>query len=371
MLSNGEFVMQAAAVDHYGVGMMHALNARRFAKGGSAKKAKELAKELRQAKAEANRQQQIAAQVDRLNLGETAISYLGGLSSQAALKALKKPGALRKSARKAGALSGLQNRRQAARDAAAQALADQQAAAEAAAQAAADAAAAAEDAAKREIDAQASVRDSIEQSAASYRSFAGIATTSYDTVEEAQSKLTDATQKVTDAQAKFDYAGNDRDRAAAAKELAAALHQQSTAQQNANQAGKPTTGSIRANMAGKLSRLRDFSAAVKQLKANGLNAVTLADILQMGPDQGYDFAKALLDGGLSDINDLQNQITAESASLGLTSSGINSAATTAIGQANAAAGGLNVALVPAPVTLNLDGQAIASALLTYQRQQGG
>lgn len=370
-LSNGEFVMQAAAVDHYGVGMMHALNARRFAKGGSAKKAKDLAKELAQAKHEANRQKQIAAQVERLGLGDTAISYLGGLSSQAALKALKKPGALRKSARKAGALSGLQNRRQAARDAAAQALADQQAAAEAAAQAAADAAAAAEEAARREIDAQASVRDSIEQSAASYRSFASIATTSYDTVEEAQSKLTDATQKVTDAQAKFDYAGNDRDRAAAAKELAAALHQQSTAQQNANQAGKPTTGSIRANMAGKLSRLRDFSAAVKQLKANGLNAVTLADILQMGPDQGYDFAKALLDGGLSDINDLQNQITAESASLGLTSSGINSAATTAIGQANAAAGGLNVALVPAPVTLNLDGAVVAQALLTYQRQQGG
>jgi hypothetical protein len=92
-LSNGEFVMQAAAVDHYGVGMMHALNARRFAKGGSAKKAKDLAKELAQAKHEANRQKQIAAQVDRLNLGETAISYLGGLSSQAALKALKKPGA--------------------------------------------------------------------------------------------------------------------------------------------------------------------------------------------------------------------------------------------------------------------------------------
>ena len=363
-LSNGEFVMQAAAVDHYGVGMMHALNARRFAKGGSAKKAKDLAKELAQAKHEANRQKQIAAQVERLGLGDTAISYLGGLSSQAALKALQKPGALRKAARKASALSDLQNSRQAAKDKKAQAAED-------AKQAAEDAAAAVAEAAQKEKDAQASVRDAIDQTASSYRSFASIATTSYDTVEEAQSKLTDATQKVTDTQAKFDYAGNDRDRAAAAKELADALAAQSAAQQGLNAAGKPTTSGIRANMASKLSRLRDFSSAVKQLKANGLNAVTLADILQMGPDQGYDFAKALLDGGLSDINDLQNQITAESASLGLTSSGINSAATTAIGQANAAAGGLNVALVPAPVTLNLDGQAIASALLTYQRQQGG
>jgi len=363
-LSNGEFVMQAAAVDHYGVGFMHALNARSFAGGGSAKKAKDLAKELAQAKHEANRQKQIAAQVERLGLGDTAISYLGGLSSQAALKALQKPGALRKAARKASALSDLQNSRQAAKDKKAQAAED-------AKQAAEDAAAAVAEAAQKEKDAQASVRDAIDQTASSYRSFASIATTAYDSVEEAQSKLTDATQKVTDAQSKFDLAGNDRDRAAAAKELAAALQQQSTAQQNANQAGKPTTGSIRANMAGKLSRLRDFSAAVKQLKANGLNAVTLADILQMGPDQGYDFAKALLDGGLADINDLQNQITAESASLGLTTAGVNSAASTLTGQAAAAAGGLNVSLVPAPVTLTLDGAQIAQALLTYQRQQGG
>ena len=42
-----------------------------------------------------------------------------------------------------------------------------------------------------------------------------------------------------------------------------------------------------------------------------------------------------------------------------------------VGQANAAAAGLDINLVPAPVTLNLDGYQIAQALLAYQRQTGG
>jgi hypothetical protein len=169
-------------------------------------------------------------------------------------------------------------------------------------------------------------------------------------------------------------AGHDRDRAAAARELAAAEAAATAAQTERNNVtDKPTSSSIRANMAGKLSKLKGFAAAVKQLKANGLNATTLADILSMGPDQGYDYAKALLDGGLADINDInttQGAITAESANLGLFSAGVNSAAATAAGIANAMAGGLNVSLVPAPVTLNLDGRAIATALLEYSRQSG-
>jgi hypothetical protein len=91
----------------------------------------------------------------------------------------------------------------------------------------------------------------------------------------------------------------------------------------------------------------------------------------MGPDQGYEYAKALLDGGLGDINALQDQITRESADLGLFTAGVNSASATAVGLANAAAGGLRLDLVPAPVTLQLNGREIATALLEYQRQNGG
>ncbi len=184
--------------------------------------------------------------------------------------------------------------------------------------------------------------------------------------------MTSAEDAVAAARRKFDLAGNDRDRAAAAKELAAAEANLTTAQKERNAVSdKPTSGSIRANMAGKLTKLKGFAAAVKQLKANGLNATTLADILSMGPEQGYDYAKALLDGGIGDLNALQADITATSADLGLFSAGVNSASATAVGLANAAAGGLRLDLVPAPVTLNLDGRAIATALLEYQRQNGG
>jgi hypothetical protein len=216
------------------------------------------------------------------------------------------------------------------------------------------------------------VRNAIEETAASYRSFASIATTSADDVTGAQEKLLSAQDAVTEARRKFDLAGNDRDRAQAARELAEAEKNLTTAQIARNAVSdKVTAGSIRANMGSKLTRLRDFASAVKTLKGQGLNATTLADILSMGPDQGYEYAKALLDGGLGDINSLQDQITRESASLGLFTAGVNSANATAIGQINAETGGLRVDLVPAPVTLQLNGREIATALLEYQRQNGG
>jgi hypothetical protein len=191
-------------------------------------------------------------------------------------------------------------------------------------------------------------------------------------VSEAQDKLTAANDKVTEARKKFDLAGNDRDRAAAARELAAAEQEATAAQKARNDVSdKPTTGSIRANMAGKLAKLKGFAAAVKQLKANGLNAVTLADILGMGPEQGYDYAKALLDGGLADINAVQADITATSADLGLFTAGNSNDANTAINAANLGAAGISVSLVPAPVILSLDGATIAQALIAYQRQAGG
>ena len=360
-LSNGEYVIRAAAVNKYGVDTFHKLNALNFAKGGEVKK------ELKQSKAEAARQRRIAKQAERRGLSDTVLSFLGSMSSKAALKALSTmgDGALGAAARRANAVGRLQQKRQNARDAAA--AAREQAAADA--EAAADAAAAA---AERERSAQESVRAAIEETAASYRSFASIATTEVGDVTAAQEKLTTAEDAVAAARRKFDLAGNDRDRAAAARELAAAEANLTTAQKERNAVSdKPTAGSIRANMAGKLTKLKGFAAAVKQLKANGLNATTLADILSMGPDQGYDYAKALLDGGIGDLNALQADITATSADLGLFTTGVNSASSTAIGLANAAAGGLNLSLVPAPVTLNLDGRAIATALLEYQRQNGG
>jgi chromosome segregation ATPase len=295
------------------------------------------------------------------------------MSSRAALKALGTmgDGALSKAARRASAVGRLQDKRQRARDARQQAADDAKAAQEQAAEDAKAAAEAIAEAAEKERAAQESVRAAIEETASSYRSFASIATTTTDDVAAAQDKLTAAQDAVTEARRKFDLAGNDRDRAAAARELADAEKAAAEAQKERNNVtDNPTSSSIRANMAGKLTRLKGFAAAVKQLKANGLNATTLADILSMGPDAGYDYAKALLDGGLGDINAVQADITATSADLGLFGAGVNAASATAIGLANAAAGGLRVDLVPAPVTLEMNGHVVATALLEYQRQTG-
>ena len=404
-LSNGEYVIKAEAVKRYGTALFHSLNAMRFAKGGKVTP-------YEAAKREAKRQQRLSRFIASNFLGDNAADWLTGLDPKVARRFMKHPKKIGRVARQASSVADQRALRDAVREydasTAARGLAGMDvqtrrdtlagrvsatraelATAKGAAQKArlyaklqqqeeslaqaeqelADAAAAA---AEKEKSAQAAVRDAIEASASSYRQFASIATTSVDDVSAAQDKLTAAQDKVAEARRKFDLAGNDRDRAAAARELAAAEAEATAAQQARNNVSdKVTSGSIRANMAGKLTRLKEFAAAVKQLKANGLNAVTLADILQMGPEQGYDYAKALLDGGFADINALQAEITAESASLGLFTAGVNSASTTAVGQANAAAAGLDINLVPAPVTLNLDGYQIAQALLAYQRQNGG
>ena len=373
-LSNGEYVMRAAAVDKYGVGMMHRLNALSFRTGGYAKAPKKLGKdptakqqraynkamrryeptrEARGAEGSARLNQKLATlMASRGITDETTRDFLLSMSPRAAIKLLearknKRIGVL---ARKYASLNP----------------------ADAVDVGGGDTGPTPEELAEKERSAQESVRAAIEETAASYRSFASIATTSVDDVTAAQEKLTTAEDAVTAARRKFDLAGNDRDRAAAARELADAEKNLTTAQKERNNVSdKVSAGSIRANMAGKLTKLKGFAAAVKQLKANGLNATTLADILSMGPDQGYDYAKALLDGGIGDLNALQADITATSADLGLFTAGVNSASSTAIGLANAAAGGLNLSLVPAPVTLNLNGREIATALLEYQRQNGG
>lgn len=217
------------------------------------------------------------------------------------------------------------------------------------------------------------LRDAVDNLAGGFRSFASISTTSVTDVADAQSKLTDATDAVAAAQKKMDLAGSDRERAAAAAELSKALRDQQGAQQGVNDAGKPSSGSIRGNMATKLAKIRSFSADVKKLKDMGLNATTLSDILAMGPEQGDDFAKALIDGGLGDINDLQNQITTESANLGYTQLGTNAASDQLTGYAAAVAAGLQqggMTITPAPVTLVLDGQVLAQAMQAYNRQMG-
>lgn len=425
-LSDGEYVIRARAVDHYGVGTFDRLNAMRFAKGGPVKRARK----------DAQWQATLAKAAEKWSLDEEQLAWLSSLDRKVARKFI--PSGTQKQKRqdlrsirvltrqsgavgarsdmqaaqheygawsregnftsktpeekKAAAEAGIEKARQAQRSKnakvrakglrdeiewtqklndAQQALKDAEA--ERAAQAEEDRQQreAAEDA---QLDKVNQLRDAVDGLAGGYRSFASISTTAVTDVTEAQSKLTDANDAVAAAQKKMDLAGSDRERAAAAAELSKALADQQSAQKGVNEAGKPTSASIRGNMAAKLAKIKGFSTDVKKLKDQGLNATTLSDILAMGPEQGADFAKALLDGGLGDINELQNQITQESASLGYFQHGQNAASDSLTGYAAAQAAGLvsgGVVMAPAPVTVSIDGNAIAQALISYKRQNGG
>ena len=438
MASDGEFMQPADAVAHYGVGFMEAIRQRRFpkpkgyAKGGKISKAqrKAQAQDLRQARRE-NRQAASARAFDALDPQSQTNQAAGEVAAaRAAIKAAKtdkkRAAAVRKLtaaqerfAQASSALTDQQNAStEATNEAAAQAIADRDAAWQSMQQARQDRAwadapanvrasaaqnevanlnaqlaatsdparlaqlvSALEDAEEKLTSAQDQIldqvnalRDAVDGLAGGFRAFAGIGTTAINDVADAQSKLTEANDAVSAAQKKMDLAGSDRERAAAAAELTKALQAQQSAQQGVNQAGKPTSASIKTNMATRLQKLRDFSTYVQQLKAGGLNATTLAEILQMGPEQGADFAKALLDGGFADINTLQNQITAESATLGFIQNTTQAASDSLTGYAAAQAAGLvsgGIVMAPAPVTVSIDGNAIAQALISYKRQNGG
>lgn len=82
-----------------------------------------------------------------------------------------------------------------------------------------------------------------------------------------------------------------------------------------------SAGSIKAGLAQKLAKIKQFSSYVKSLAKRGLNKTTLRQILDMGPEQGYAYASALSGANstaLKGINSLQSQINSTTTSLGKT-----------------------------------------------------
>jgi chorismate mutase/polyhydroxyalkanoate synthesis regulator phasin len=85
--------------------------------------------------------------------------------------------------------------------------------------------------------------------------------------------------------------------------------------------GKITAGSIKAGLAAKLSQLKQFTTYIGQLAKKGLNRGLLRQIINMGPEQGYAYASALMGADkatLASINSLDTQIGQSADSLGKT-----------------------------------------------------
>ncbi|RSS50011.1 hypothetical protein EF909_39385, partial [Streptomyces sp. WAC01280] len=95
-----------------------------------------------------------------------------------------------------------------------------------------------------------------------------------------------------------------------------------------------TTGTIRAGLAQKLVKLRQFNRYITMLTKRGLNKNLLRQLLAMGPEEGFAYASALAgmtNAEFKSVNATQSQIDRESDSLGrhgaktLYDAGVNSA----------------------------------------------
>jgi hypothetical protein len=80
-----------------------------------------------------------------------------------------------------------------------------------------------------------------------------------------------------------------------------------------------TAGGIKGGLAGKLAQIKQFTKYVDILAKKGLNKGLLRQILNMGPEQGYAYASALVGadkGTFKSINSLQGQLDKSTTTLG-------------------------------------------------------
>ena len=133
------------------------------------------------------------------------------------------------------------------------------------------------------------------------------------TAQAATSALANEDQKraaVNDAEQAVQMATTDDERAAAAERLAKAeaeLAEATKARQEADAAAADaavTGANLRKSMADRLAKMKEFASALKRLKSLGLNGAMIQELLDAGPVDGLEMAKAILDAGLDTITGL-------------------------------------------------------------------
>jgi hypothetical protein len=112
---------------------------------------------------------------------------------------------------------------------------------------------------------------------------------------------------------------------AAAKKYATETAQAARQGAGLNQLGlepeQVTAGSIKGALGSKLAQLKQFTRYIDILKKRGLRGALLRQILDMGPEQGYAYASALVGASkqdLAQINKVDQQIEGAATSLGRT-----------------------------------------------------
>lgn len=144
-------------------------------------------------------------------------------------------------------------------------------------------------------------------------------------------------------------------------------------------AGGPASsaGSISDYMSGRLARVKSFGQVLSKLALAGLNTSTLKEVINAGPDEGLTLGQALLDAGVAEIgkvNAIQRSLEDTSGAIGAFggNSIFGGAVVDAYGNYTSVVGSNGgVDDTPIQVNLMLDGQTVVTQLLSLKRANGG
>lgn len=144
-------------------------------------------------------------------------------------------------------------------------------------------------------------------------------------------------------------------------------------------AGTPMAGGtgIAGFMASKLARVQQFGDVMRRLQSSGLNESTLRELVAAGPDAGTTIGQALLDAGVGEIgrvNSIQASLEDSSGSTAAFAGNLFYGGAVMDAQGNyarvvGANGGRDE--TPIQVNLMLDGQTVVTQLLSLKRARGG
>ena len=133
-----------------------------------------------------------------------------------------------------------------------------------------------------------------------YRDLLDALKTAGDAVIAAQEKVNEARAAKVNASGPTEMAAALKAEAEASRELAAAKTAESAARKQAENA-KPTAKNVRKGLHSLAERMRKFASVLKALKRKGLREDLLAQLVEMGPMEGLDEARALNAGSAKDI----------------------------------------------------------------------
>lgn len=144
-------------------------------------------------------------------------------------------------------------------------------------------------------------------------------------------------------------------------------------------AGGPASsgGSISDYMSGRLARVKSFGQVLSKLALAGLNTSTLKEVINAGPDEGLTLGQALLDAGVAEIgkvNAIQTSLENNAGAIGAFggNSIFGGAVVDAYGNYQRVVSGNGGSDdTPIQVNLMLDGQTVVTQLLSLKRNNGG